>query len=214
METHVSCTSRAPRTGSRTRVSTHQKPNPHTLATAPGVTAGPAGSPFILVMPFKGGPREGTAIPLPGGGLLGGLGRGERGVAGPYLQRSPWPAAGRSACPPGAMPAPSIPSPAPHGTLLQRPPPAATGWSRAMEDVQEHPSASPRDGGCAGASFALAAPRDRGEEPSRSPRAPLRGSYPTQNCPPAGPTAGLLGLQEASPRRSPVTAALRGLAWL
>lgn len=78
---------------------------------------------------------------------------------------------------------------------------------RAMEDVQKDPSASPPL-------------RDGGEEPSHSPGwggcspcAPLRGSCLTQNCPPC-PTAGLLGLQRASPRRTPVTAALQELIWI
>lgn len=63
--------------------------------------------------------------------------------AGPYLQGSPRPAAGRFARPPGAMPAPSIPS-LRHGALLQRPPPSA---APAMEeDVQEPPSASREPG--------------------------------------------------------------------
>lgn len=87
----------------------------------------PQGHPSSRRCPSKPGPRQAAAGPLPGGGCWGARAWGQR-VAGPYLQGSPWPAAGRSACPPGAMPAPSIPSPAPHGTLLQRPPPAATGW--------------------------------------------------------------------------------------
>lgn len=82
------------------------------------------------------------------------------------------------------------------------------------------PSASPSDGGCAEGSFGLTALAGwgRGAFPQPwvggcSPCAPLRGSCPTQNCPRC-PTAGLLGLQGASPRGSPVTAALRGLVWI
>lgn len=129
LETHVSRTSRAPRISSYTFACIHRNPNLATLAGAspPRVPTGPAGSPLIPAMPFKARPKTGSCRSLAGGGCWGARAWGQR-VAGPYLQGSPWPAAGRSACPPGAMPAPSIPSPAPHGTLLQRPPPAATGW--------------------------------------------------------------------------------------
>ena len=53
------------------------------------------------------------------------------GGAGPYLQCRAGPPARRSARPPGAIPAPRIP-PLRSTALLQRPPPAATGCSRAL----------------------------------------------------------------------------------
>lgn len=107
----------------------------------PRAPPSPAASPLAPAVPCRAG-----SCRCPARGAAGGAAwRWGQRVAGPYLQGSPWPAAGRSVCPPGAIPAPSIPSPAPHARCYSdRLPPHR--WSRAVEGVREPLS----DGGCAG----------------------------------------------------------------
>lgn len=104
----------------------HPPPPPHPDAVHPpkqrtdAFPTAPVGSPRIPAVPFRAGPRRW------------GGGSGMRwGGAGPYLQCRAGPPARRSARPPGAIPAPRIP-PLRSTALLQRPPPAATGCSRAL----------------------------------------------------------------------------------